>query len=242
MTMIFGHRGAAGTYPENTMTSFEAAAASGAQGIELDVQLTKDGTIVVIHDETVNRTTNGKGAVNKYTYEELARLDASHKFNLQTGFCAIPTLEQVLQWLSNNNLIINIELKNNKIPYRGLEEEVITLVRKYEMEKRTLLSSFNHYSMEKCHHMAPDIETAILYKQGLHSPWAYAKKVGASSIHPNYKYISEAIIKLSMENGMEVRLYTVNDENKMRELMSLGISAIITDYPEVAHRIQLVFK
>lgn len=234
MSLIFAHRGAAGTYPENTMISFEAAKAFRADGIELDVQFTKDGKVVVIHDETVNRTTNGKGAVRNYLFEDLRKLDASYKFSDKVGFCHIPLLEEVLEWLQSNQLLLNIELKNNKIPYHGLEEEVITLVRKYCLEERVILSSFNHYSIKKCHMMAPDIQTAILYKEGLHSPWAYAEKIGASGIHPNYRYIPDAIVKLTMENGVEVRPYTVNDETVMRKYFDMNISAIITDYPETA--------
>ncbi|MGG0238528.1 glycerophosphodiester phosphodiesterase [Bacillus rhizoplanae] len=234
MTLTFGHRGAAGTYPENTMVSFRAAEQFGADGIELDVQFTKDGKIVVIHDETVNRTTNGKGAVRSYLYKDLRALDASYTFYDKVGVCRIPLLEEVLEWLETNNLFLNIELKNNKVPYRGLEEEVITLVRKYNMEERIILSSFNHYSMKKCHMMAPDIETAILYKEGLHSPWAYAKKMGASAIHPNYRYISDGIIELTMINGVAVRPYTINDEEVMRKFLEMNVTAIITDYPERA--------
>lgn len=237
MTLIFGHRGAAGTYPENTMVSFQAAERFGADGIELDVQFTKDRKIVVIHDETVNRTTNGKGAVQNYLYEDLRALDASYTFYDKVGACRIPLLEEVLEWLETNNLFLNIELKNNKVPYRGLEEEVITLVRKYNMEERIILSSFNHYSMKKCHMMAPDIETAILYKEGLHSPWAYAKKMGASAIHPNYRYISDGIIKLTMMNGVAVRPYTINDEEIMKKFLKMNVTAIITDYPELVKKI-----
>ncbi|PGZ96423.1 hypothetical protein COE51_17460 [Bacillus pseudomycoides] len=237
MTLIFGHRGAAGTYPENTMVSFQAAERFGADGIELDVQFTKDRKIVVIHDETVNRTTNGKGAVRNYLYEDLRALDASYTFYDKVGACRIPLLEEVLEWLETNNLFLNIELKNNKVPYRGLEEEVITLVRKYNMEERIILSSFNHYSMKKCHMMAPDIETAILYKEGLHSPWAYAKKMGASAIHPNYRYISDGIIELTMMNSVAVRPYTINDEEVMKKFLKMNVTAIITDYPELVKKI-----
>ncbi|SFC47237.1 glycerophosphoryl diester phosphodiesterase [Bacillus sp. 491mf] len=234
MTLIFGHRGAAGTYPENTMVSFRAAEKFGADGIELDVQFTKDNKIVVIHDETVNRTTNGKGAVRNYIYTDLRALDASYTFYDKVGVQPIPLLEEVLEWLKTNKLILNIEFKNNKVPYPGLEEEVITLIRKYSMEERTILSSFNHYSMKKCHMMAPDIETAILYKDGLHSPWAYAEKMGASAIHPNYQYISDGVVELTMENGVAVRPYTINDEDVMRKFFKMNVTAIITDYPERA--------
>ncbi|CAM4045895.1 hypothetical protein BAMA_10185 [Bacillus manliponensis] len=234
MTLIFAHRGAAGTYPENTMISFQMAEKYEADGIELDVQFTKDGKVVVIHDETVNRTTNGKGAVRNYTYEDLRKLDASYKFSEKVGFCSIPLLEEVLEWLQSNTLLLNIELKNNKVPYRGLDEEVITLVRKYEMEDRTILSSFNHYSMKKCHMMAPDIETAILYREGLHSPWGYARKMGATAIHPNYRYIADGIIEETMREGIAVRPYTVNDEEMMKKLFCMHVSGIVTDYPERA--------
>lgn len=242
MTLVFAHRGAAGTYPENTMISFEAAESFRADGIELDVQFTKDKKIVVIHDETVNRTTNGKGAVRKYVYEDLRKLDASHKFSEKVGFCRIPLLEEVLEWLQSNSLLLNIELKNNKISYRGLEEEVITLVRKFALEDRIILSSFNHYSMKMCHMMAPDIQTAILYREGLHSPWAYAQKMGATAIHPNYRYLPDAIAELTMECGVDVRPYTINDETVMRKYFDMNISAIITDYPETARVLLQVEK
>ncbi|WJE51632.1 glycerophosphodiester phosphodiesterase [Bacillus cereus] len=242
MTLVFAHRGAAGTYPENTMISFEAAESFRADGIELDVQFTKDKKIVVIHDETVNRTTNGKGAVRKYVYEDLRKLDASHQFSEKVGFCRIPLLEEVLEWLQSNSLLLNIELKNNKISYRGLEEEVITLVRKFALEDRIILSSFNHYSMKMCHMMAPDIQTAILYREGLHSPWAYAQKMGATAIHPNYRYLPDAIAELTMECGVDVRPYTINDETVMRKYFDMNISAIITDYPETARVLLQVEK
>nr|WP_247739171.1 glycerophosphodiester phosphodiesterase [Bacillus sp. 165] len=219
------------------MISFMQAEKLGAHGVELDVQMSKDKRVVVIHDETIDRTTNGKGAVKDYTYEELKKFDASYKFKDKTGSCSIPTLEEVLEWMQSNDMVLNIELKNDKIAYRGLEEEILTMVRKYEMEKRVILSSFNHFSMMKCHQLAPDIETAILYKTGLHTPWAYAKKMGARAIHPNYKYISDATILQSMQNQVAVRPYTVNDEQKMLELTALNISAIVTDFPEKAKRI-----
>ncbi|MCP8967038.1 glycerophosphodiester phosphodiesterase [Ectobacillus ponti] len=237
MVKIFGHRGAAGTYPENTMPSFRAAEQLGADGIELDVQLSKDGTVVVIHDETVNRTTNGRGRVNSYTYEELSRLDASHSFYKKTGFCSIPSLEEVLRWLQGTQLLINVELKNNKLPYRGLEESVIHLLRKYELEPRAVLSSFHHASMVKCRELAPDIETAVLYKRGPHKPWEYAQKLGAGAIHPNYAYIADPVVELTLAHGIAVRPYTVNKEKYMRKLMRLQVTGIVTDYPEVARRV-----
>lgn len=120
MTKIFAHRGFKGIYPENTMIAFEHALHSGADGIELDVQLTKDGRLAVIHDEKLNRTTNMKGLVKDHTYEELKAGDASHSFYEETGAVSIPLLEEVLELLTQqSSLIINIELKTPFIDIRG---------------------------------------------------------------------------------------------------------------------------
>lgn len=233
-TQIFAHRGSAGTHPENTMISFMEAARVGADGIELDVQLTKDGEVVVIHDETVDRTTNGKGYVKDYLLQELKKLDSSHKFSKQFGVTNIPTLKEVLEWMQGNSLLLNIELKNSVFFYPGLEEKTIALVRAYGMENRVIISSFNHYSIVHCYRLAPEIETAPLYRDGLYMPWVYAESIQSKAIHPSIKAAPDAIIKSSIQAGIAVRPYTINEESKMKSLYSLGCSAIITDYPEKA--------
>jgi glycerophosphoryl diester phosphodiesterase len=233
-TKIFGHRGAAGTHPENTMISFKEAEREGADGIELDVQMSKDGVVVVIHDETLNRTTNKKGWVKNFTADELMCVDASYKFSKKFGFCPIPTLEDVFKWAETNNLIINVELKNGLIEYENLEKKVIELVRHYRFEKRVILSSFNHYSMVKCHQLAPDIETALLFMEGLYKPWNYAKQVGASAIHPYYPVAKESFVRQSQAAGIEVRPFTINKTDVIKQLMNYQCSAIITDFPEKA--------
>lgn len=234
MTKIFGHRGSAGTHPENTMISFKEAARVGADGIELDVQLSKDGTIVVIHDETVKRTTNGKGWIKDLTLKEIKKLDASYKFKGKYGFCGIPTLDEVFEWAKTNDILINVELKNSLIDYDGLEEKTIALIKKYNFEKRVFLSSFNHYSMVKCHQLEPAIETALLFMEGLFEPWKYAKWLGAKAIHPYHPVAKEEFIKQSRESGISVRTFTVNEVKLMKKLLSYEIDAIITDYPEKA--------
>lgn len=239
MVEIIGHRGAAGTYPENTMVSFMACEKLGADGIELDVQLTKDGEIVVIHDETINRTTNGKGYVKDYTLNEIKQFDASYKFDgRQFDDCRIPTLIEVFEWAKGNNFSINVELKNDKIDYHGLEERVINLIRKYEMEKRVVLSSFNHKSMLKFYLMAPDIETAVLYNKRNKEPWKIAEDYRASAIHPNYRIITDELIEKTLSHNKAVRPYTVNDPKIMKRLVDAKCTAIITDYPELAFEVR----
>lgn len=233
MTKIFGHRGAAGTHPENTMISFIESERIHADGIELDVQLTKDGEIVVIHDETLERTTTGTGFVKDHTLKEIRSLDASYKFP-DYGVCKVPSLEEVFNWALSNKLIINVELKNSVIPYAGMEEKVIHLVRTYHYEKRVIISSFNHESLEKCLKLAPEIEVGVLYHEKKTEPWVYARKLGATSIHPNYRVISNSTIQKSQDNGIAVRPYTVNKQKEMERLLSVNCAAIITDYPEKA--------
>ncbi|KAA0549481.1 glycerophosphodiester phosphodiesterase [Bacillus sp. BGMRC 2118] len=233
MTKIFGHRGAAGTHPENTMISFIAAERASADGIELDVQLSKDGEIVVIHDETLDRTTTGTGLIKDHTLKEIRSFDASYKFP-DYGVCKVPSLDEVFNWSLSNNLFINVELKNSEFPYEGLEEKVIQLIRTYHYEKRIIISSFNHKSLEKCIKIAPEIEVGVLFNKKKKDPWEYAKRIGAKSIHPNYRIISNSDIIKSQEKGVSVRPYTVNKQKEMERLLSIKCESIITDYPEKA--------
>ena len=128
MTLIFGHRGYAAVYPENTMISFKEALKAGADGIELDVQLSKDKELVVIHDPTVDRTTDGTGSVRELTLDQLKQLNAAHQSNT-VDFAPIPTLRDVMEWLVESDMLLNIELKNAVYPYEGMEEKVIELIR-----------------------------------------------------------------------------------------------------------------
>lgn len=239
MTLIFGHRGSAGTYPENTMLSFLAAYQAGADGIELDVQMTKDGELVVIHDETVDRTTNGSGFVKDLMLSEILELDASFTFSDYGGKVKIPTLEEVLTWASTlPSFLINLELKNGIVDYPMIEEKTIEMVGKYGLQERTILSSFNHYSLVKCRELSNEIETAILYMEGLYEPWKYAKRVGAMGLHPHYYAVNQAIIKHSTSCQVAVRPFTVNDEGVMFSLIENGCTAFFTDFPEKAIKLR----
>lgn len=234
MTMIFAHRGAAGTHPENTMVAFIEAANVGADGIELDVQLTKDGEVVVIHDETVDRTTDGSGWVKDMTYRELRALNAAATWRGRYGHCPIPHLEEVLAWLAPTPLAVNIELKNSLIAYEKLEQKTIALVRRYGLEKRTILSSFNHNSMRLCRELAPDMETALLSIDPLHDPWTYVRVMKADGLHPHYRTVTAKWAAEARQRGVAVRPFMVNKRNAMKTMFSYGVDAIFTDYPQQA--------
>jgi glycerophosphoryl diester phosphodiesterase len=239
MTLIFAHRGSAGTHPENTMEAFYEAERVGADGIELDVQLTKDGEIVVIHDETVDRTTNGKGFVKDYTLKEIQKLQANFKFKSKLfKKNRVPSLREVFQWLKGNGMLCNIELKNSIMDYQGLEEKVIGLIREFGFEDRIIISSFNHYSIVACYRLEPAVEIAPLYSSGLYMPWIYARSIRAKAIHPNLKAAPDEIIVEAMKNGIAVRPYTVNKIDQMERLLRIGCSGIVTDFPDRALKLR----
>jgi glycerophosphoryl diester phosphodiesterase len=239
MTQIFAHRGYSAAFAENTMSAFLEAEKAGADGIELDVQLTRDGEIVVIHDEKVDRTTSGKGFVNDFLYKDIKNLNANKKGLKKEP---IPSLKEVLEWMQTNNLVCNIELKNGLIPYEGLEEKVIQLVRKYDLVGRIIISSFNHYSIVTSFRLAPEIETAPLYIEGIYMPWVYAHSIRAKGIHPKHSGVSNEIIKTTIENGIAVRPYTVNKDADMHRLFNINCTAIITDDPVKALRIRKQYE
>jgi glycerophosphoryl diester phosphodiesterase len=239
MTQIFAHRGYSASYAENTMGAFVEAEKAGADGIELDVQLTKDGEIVVIHDETVDRTTSGTGFVKDFLFKDLLKLNANKKGVKKEP---IPTLKEVLEWLKTNKLICNIELKNGLIPYKGMEEKVIQLVRTFGLSNRIILSSFNHYSIVYSYQLAPEIETAPLFIEGLYMPWIYAQSIRAKGIHPNHSAVSDEVIVDTMENGIAVRPYTVNKDADMHRLFKINCTSFITDDPVKAIRIRKQYE
>lgn len=238
-TQIFGHRGAAGVRPENTMCSFYKAAEVGSEGLELDVQLSKDGVPVIIHDETLERTTNGQGWVKDYTLSELKQLDAGSWFHHTYQGEKIPTLEEFFEWFQGTALVVNIELKNGLVRYQKLEEEVLALIRKYDLVDRVILSSFNHYSVVHVQELMPEIETAVLIMEGLYKPWNYTLQVGAKGIHCYWPIATESIItRGTLEHGLALRPFTVNDPHYIQLLIQHKCTAIITDFPEIAIKIR----
>lgn len=229
--LIIAHRGASERAPENTMTAFRFALDEGADGIELDVQRTADRQLVVIHDETVDRTTDGKGPVASHTWRELKSLNASASFGNGQGREEIPLLEEVLSWLAPTRLILNIELKNGIYPYEGMEEEVVGMVRSYQLTDRVIFSSFNHYSLVLLKRLAPEIETAILYMAGLYEPWQYAKGIGADGLHPLFYSAVPPIVEGTQSAGLKIRPWTVNHDEDLRRMIHLGVDAVITNLP-----------
>lgn len=229
----FAHRGSSAICPENTMAAFAKGLEQGATGIETDVQMTKDGRLVLIHDESVARTTGAEGLVKDYTYDELAKLDAGSWFGADFQGERIPLLEELLELTKNRGTIVNIELKNGSIQYPELEKRVIETVRHYNMSEQIVISSFNHYSLVECKLIDPEIRTGLLYGEGLYKPWEYAKLANADALHAYHRAVLPEWVEEAKQHGVVYHPWTVNDEDQMKSLINAGVAGIITDYPDV---------
>ena len=235
---IWAHRGADGYAPENTLEAFEIAAGMGADGVELDVQLTKDGRIVVCHDERIDRTSNGKGWLKDYTLEELREYDFSDGNEKYAG-TRIPTLEEVLDLLQYTGMYVDIELKTRTFSYRGIEKKCVELVREKGYQDRVVFSSFNHLSLQKIHLYAPKMPIAYLYLHAIPSIIPFAKKIGVSAMNIScHNLQTQGFVEKCRESNMQINAWTINKEEEMRLCMEHGVNAVITDYPDLLMQIR----
>jgi len=222
---IWAHRGASATAPENTLAAFRAAAAAGADGIELDVHLSRDGVPVVIHDETVDRTTNGRGHVASMTAEQLRRLDAGSWFAQSFAGETVPTLEEVFAW-TGERLRLNVEIK--AVP-AGLA--VIELLRAYP-RVRVLLSSFDHSLLERLRLQNPDLPLGFLIESRFWRRTVQrAVDSRAESVHPRYDLLSRPLLASCQRHGLAVHCWTVDRPDLCSSLRRRGVAGVFTNDP-----------
>lgn len=240
---VIAHRGYDDRAPENTMISFRKAYEIGANMIELDVHLSKDGEIVIMHDTTLDRTTNGKGAVKDKTLSELKQLDAGLKFNKVFEGEKIPTLDEVLAF-AKDKISVNIEIKSEAVsdnpkPGEGIEEKIVNLVKKYNMDEYVMVSAFKGKALKRIKQYNPKISTGLLMlTDSLFNPRTkYAGAVKADAIHEFSKFVSKKDINKSFGYGLKENVWTVNDPNTMKSLIDKGVSGLITDRPDLALRV-----
>lgn len=234
-TYIQAHRGASAYAPENTLAAFKKALAMGAQGIELDVQLTKDDKLVVIHDYEISRVSNGKGRIMDMKLDELKEFDFGSWFSEEFKNEKIPTLEEVLVLLQGWDGVLNVEIKYTPtLSKAGLEEKTLELLQKYGMTKNTIVSSFNHLSLMQIKKLNPIIKTGVLYSCQMFEPWEYAKKLNAYAIHPSGYSVSADIIEACHREGIKVNIWTLNKQEDIRLAIDFKADSIITNVPDVA--------
>lgn len=237
MQMIYAHRGASAYAPENTLRAFRLAADMGADGVELDIQLTRDRRLVVIHDEQTDRLLGMPGAVADDSLAQLTALPVTGGMN-PTGKERVPLLVDVLALLKERGLRVNIELKNSVNPYPGMEEMCLQAVADAGMEADTLYSSFNHYSLVRVKELLPSARCGMLYECCLLRPWDYAAAWGMDALHPHFtELMVDGEVGAAHALGLEVNPWTVNSEADLRRVIDLGADRIITNHPDVGRRL-----
>lgn len=236
--VIIAHRGASGRYPENTLEAIRAALRLQADGVEIDVQFSKDRKVMVIHDHTLDRTTNGTGRVQAYTSMELRRLRVGNRLDSASSQARIPFLHEVLEVMQPTKAALFIELKNFWTKQPGLEEEVIRLITLYDMRERVIISSFNFDSLLIVKSLAPDVTTGLLYAGPIRQPWTLARQYQADQIHAPADELTTRLIRESHANGFPVYGWTINEPARLRAVMAMGIDGVITDFPGRARKIR----
>ncbi|MBK8464125.1 MAG: glycerophosphodiester phosphodiesterase [Nigerium sp.] len=236
MTQVWAHRGASAHAPENTIPAFELALDQGADGFELDVQLTRDDQVVVIHDETLERTTDGHGRVADHSLDDLVRLDASSG---RAGFAGvrIPALGDVFALVRGTRATVNVELKNSVVAYPRLEERVLDVIAGHAMTGRVIVSSFNHDSLRRLAVLDSEVRLGVLYEQRLWKPWDYARRLGAHALHPSVALTRRTVVERAHEAGLGVHVWTVDAPRDIERMAALGVEAVVTNRPALARAV-----
>ncbi|MED1674657.1 glycerophosphodiester phosphodiesterase [Pallidibacillus thermolactis] len=250
--LIFAHRGASGYAPENTMASFKLANELGADYIEIDLQMTKDGHLVALHDDSVDRTTNGKGKVFLYTLEELKQLDAGSWFNekfpkrakVEYEGLTIPTLREIFEEFGHN-VNYYIEMKNPE-QYKQMEKTLVLLLEEFgfleenESDGKVIISSFSERSLRIMYALEPSLplvklQTSYEVKKSTKRTFNKISKY-AVAVGPSYKFVNENYVKNAMETGLQVHPYTVDDPYAIDHLEEWGVTGIFTNYIDIYER------
>jgi glycerophosphoryl diester phosphodiesterase len=232
-----GHRGARGHAPENTFASFNLAVEMGVSAVETDVHLSKDGAVVLIHDHTVDRTTDGRGFVKDMTLSQLKSLDAGKWYDPRFEGERIPELGEFLEWACEWDVAVALEIKNGPLYYPEIAAKLVHVLRKHDMLSRAIVISFDHPVLLEARQIEPDLTTGILYAARLADPAAAAHAAGASALHPHWAYVTPDLVQVAHDAGLAVSPWCPNDAPTIKRLADMGIDSIGTDYPELFDQI-----
>jgi glycerophosphoryl diester phosphodiesterase len=230
---LIGHRGALGHAPENTMASFQKGFDLGANILELDIHLSRDGHVVVIHDFTVDRTTNGTGFVKDMTLADLRRLDAGSRFSPQFAGVRIPTLAEVLEW-AKGRVWLAIEIKSDWLTYPGIESKLIDLLRQYDMIEESFAISFDHCCLQRVKAVEPTVATGALYSNRLVDPVGLARTTAVDVLRPRWTYATAEEARIVHDAGLAYAPFsdTRVTPATLRELAKMDADALSSDYPD----------
>lgn len=231
--LIFGHRGASAYAPMNTVLAFQLAADLRADGVELDVQRTRDGELVVIHDFTVDATTDGSGSVAEMTLDQIKALDAGRWFGPGYAGLRVPTLDEVFEAIGGR-LLVNVEIKSLALEPDGLEDAIAACIDRHRMSSRVVVSSFNPLALIRFRQVMPQVPLGYLYAEGMPPiPDDVRARLTHEASHPHHEMIDAASAKALREAGQRIHTWTVNDPERALALRDLGVDLIISDQPDV---------
>lgn len=233
-TDIIAHRGSKGTHPENTLEAFKEAVRVGSDGIELDVHLSLDKEIIVIHDELVDRTTNGKGRVQNLTLAEIKQLDAGSWYSPEYSSCRIPTLQEVFYFLEEVEYkgLVNIELKTDELSYPGIEEKVWSFVTEKNWPFSVEYSSFNYQTLIQLKTLDSSCKIALLFENSGRNVTFLSPTIPVEMWHPKLSWFRTISLFRVLETP--VRVWTVNKNKDLQFCLRKQVAGIITDYPQKA--------
>jgi glycerophosphoryl diester phosphodiesterase len=241
---IIAHRGASAYAPENTLAAFKLALQQGADGVELDAKLSADGHVMVIHDQTVDRTTPFHGKVSDFRLAELRKMDAGSHFDIAFKGEPIPTLEEVFKAVGQLTYI-NVELTNYASPFDPLPEKVAELVRHFKLGHRVIFSSFSPIALHRIHRLIPEAPIGLLAFPGFKGRMARGwpgRIIRYHSLHPEVKDTSSALVNRLHRRSCWVYVYTVNREDEMWRLFDMGVDGIFTDDPLLAQKTLKLYR
>jgi glycerophosphoryl diester phosphodiesterase len=222
------HRGASQEAPENTLAAFRRALDAGAPAVECDVQRTRDGRLIVIHDQTVDRTTDGRGTVAALTFEEIRRLDAGLWFGPAFAGERVPALDEVLG-LVRDRAFVFLEIKNGPMFYEGIEAQVADALRRYGMLEAALVMSFDHPAVRTMRAAAPDVATAVIYTGRLADARGAARAVDADALCPGWSLLTAGVVAEAHDAGLGVFPWTVDEEAAMRRCLAWGVDGVTSN-------------
>ncbi len=234
--MRIAHRGLAGLYPENTLLSFEKCLEYSPDAIELDVQLTRDGELVIFHDEELRRTTGAKGWVKDFSLTELKELNAAFGYDVKEQ--KIPTLDEYFELIKGREILTFVELKNSFVTYPELEEKVLETLTANKARSSAVVYSANHYSVMKFKEMAPDVDICFPFDNWIFDYGEYCEKRGVKKAIPYYKSMTSELIADFHEHGTRVYPWTVDEAEEMKDMLNMGADGLLTNRIDILSTIE----
>lgn len=239
---VISHRGANVYAPQNTLPAFQRALDIGVDGFETDVHLSQDGTLVLCHNYTIDKTSNGKGSISQMSIGQLKAHDFGTYFSPKFAGTQIPTLREFLELIKQNGglRVLNIELKSPRANETSIVRDTIDMVKEFDLFDSLILSSFDPKLLVEAKRIDPTVKTGFLYSPNskvifrvYRNPLEVAKELKADALHPFSMYVNAELVRKTHEAGMTMNVWTVNSPRAIKRFASFGVDGIITDYPDV---------